>query len=244
MRSLTDARIALGRAGGSLPTRALLELRVAQAAARDAVNEELATAELLEDLKGGGYEVLTVSSAAADRRSYLLRPDLGRRLHSSSRRDLEGAASRYPRADVVFVLADGLSATAIMRHAGALLDLVTPLLAEQQLTIAPFVVAHQGRVALGDEIAQILGANMVVVLIGERPGLSAPYSLGAYLTWQLPGALTDADRNCVSNIRPEGLPYQQAANTLIQLMSRARRFKFTGVRLNSADTKTPLLDRP
>ena len=238
LRSLTGARIALGRAGGSLPTRALLELRLAQARARDAVHEEFATTGLVEDLKRRGYEVMVVHSAAADRCSYLLRPDLGRRLDDSSRRNLESAAGKFPPGDAGFVLADGLSAAAIDRHAMALLDLVTPRLAEQGWTIAPLVVVRQGRVAIGDEIAQMLGAQMVVVLIGERPGLSAPDSLGAYLTWRPRPGVTDADRNCVSNIRPEGLAYEQAARTLIHLMRQARRHKLTGVRLKAADAPT------
>jgi ethanolamine ammonia-lyase small subunit len=238
LHSLTDARIALGRAGGSLPTRALLELRLAQARARDAVHEELATVGLAEDLKRRGYEVIVVHSAAADRRSYLLRPDFGRRLDDSSRCKLESAARKFPSGDAALVLADGLSAAAIERHAIALLDLVTPRLAEQGWTIAPLVVVRQGRVAIGDEIAQTLGAQIVVVLIGERPGLSAPDSLGVYLTWRPRPGVTDAERNCVSNIRPEGLAYQQAARTLIHLMTQARRRKLTGVRLKAAGAPT------
>jgi ethanolamine ammonia-lyase small subunit len=235
LRSLTGARIALGRAGGSLPTRALLELRLAQARARDAVHKELATTGLVEDLKRRGHEVMVVHSAAADRRGYLLRPDLGRRLDDSSRRILQSAAGKFPPGDAAFVLVDGLSAGAIDRHAMALLDRVTPRLAQQRWTITPLVVVRLGRVAIGDEIAQMLGAHMVVVLIGERPGLSAPDSLGAYLTWRPQPGVTDADRNCVSNIRPEGLAYEQAARTLIELMSQARRSKLTGVRLKAAD---------
>ena len=169
-------------------------------------------------------------SAAADRRAYLLRPDLGRRLDDSSRRNLTDAAGKF---DVAFVLADGLSAAAIDRHAAMLLELVIPPLTQLQWTIAPIVVAHQARVAIGDEIAQALGAQMVAVLIGERPGLSASDSLGAYVTWQPRPGVTDAGRNCLSNIRPEGLGYEAAARTLIHLISEARRRQLTGVALRA-----------
>jgi ethanolamine ammonia-lyase small subunit len=234
LRSLTDARIALGRAGGSLPTGALLDLRLAHAHARDAVHAELAAGALAEKLTRCGYEVLTVRSQAADRRTYLLRPDLGRRLDDSSRPNLQSAAGKF---EAAFVLADGLSAAAIDRHAPTLLDLLIPRLIEQGWTIAPIVIALQARVAIGDDIARVLGAEIVAVLIGERPGLSAPDSLGAYLTWQPRAEVTDADRNCVSNVRPEGLCYKEAAHTLIHLMSEARRRKLTGVALKSASDR-------
>jgi ethanolamine ammonia-lyase small subunit len=238
LRALTGARIALGRAGCSLPTGALLELRSAHARARDAVQAELAASELVEDLKRCGHHVLLVHSAAVNRRTYLLRPDLGRMLDEQSRDNLQSATGKFSPADALFVLADGLSAAAVNRHAAPLLNLVVPRLLEQGWTIAPIVIARQGRVAIGDEIARALNAKMVAVLIGERPGLSAPDSLGAYLTWRPRPGVTDAGRNCVSNIRPEGLSYAEAARTLIHLMSAARRLELTGVRLKPFDSPT------
>jgi ethanolamine ammonia-lyase small subunit len=238
LRSLTAARIALGRAGGSLPTRALMELRVANARARDAVYTELAATELCQELQRRGYEPVVVDSAAATRQIYLLRPDLGRRLDDASRRNLQRAASKLPRCDACFVLADGLSAAAINRQGVAILELVIPRLRQLGWTIAPVVLARQGRVAIGDEIAAALGAELVAVLIGERPGLSAPDSLGAYLTYRPHPGVTDANRNCISNIRPEGLSYTQAVRTLVRLMIEARRRKLTGVGLKDAGGST------
>jgi ethanolamine ammonia-lyase small subunit len=217
-----------------------MELRHAQASARDAVRQELAMAGLVDDFKRRGHEVMVVHSAAADRPSYLLRPDLGRRLDEPSRRNLESAAGKFPPGNAAFVLADGLSAAAINRHAVALLDLVTPQLVEEGWTIAPLILVQRGRVAIGDQIAQVLGAQMVVVLIGERPGLSASDSLGAYLTWRPRPGVTDADRNCVSNIRPDGLVYEQAARILIDLMREAQRRKLTGLQLKAGNTPTKI----
>lgn len=233
LRTFTGARIALGRAGGSLPTGASLELRLAQARARDAVHAELASPGVAEQLENRGYRVLTAHSAAANRRIYLLRPDLGRRLDGASRQKLKRAAAKLSASDAVFVLADGLSAAAIERHAAILLDLVIARLVRDGWTLAPIVVVRQGRVAVGDEITRTLNAEMAAVLIGERPGLSAPDSLGVYLTWQPRPGVTDAQRNCISNIRPEGLPYQDAARTLVHLMCEARRLRVTGVQLSA-----------
>jgi ethanolamine ammonia-lyase small subunit len=188
--------------------------------------------------------VLIVHSAASDRATYLLRPDRGRRLDDSSRRVLEGAAATVSSRDACFVLADGLSAAAINRHAVALLDLTIPRLLEERWTIAPIVIVRQGRVAIGDEIAAVLGAGIVAILIGERPGLSASDSLGAYLTYRPRPDVTDADRNCISNIRPEGLPYEQAARTMLHLIGEARRRKLSGVRLKDAVEAAPARIKP
>jgi ethanolamine ammonia-lyase small subunit len=210
------ARISLGRAGHSLPTKELLAFQLAHARARDAVLNGLDFASL------ASYQPVIVHSAAASRAIYLRRPDLGRRLahpETMERGDY----------DAVLILADGLSATAVHRHAGPLLDALLPLLDEWKL--APIFLVEQGRVAIGDEIGQLIGAKMSVILIGERPGLSSPDSLGAYLTWSPRVGRNDSERNCVSNIREEGLKPELAARRIAMLMNAARGQQVTGVRL-------------
>ena len=201
LRDYTPARVELGRAGASLPTRALLEFQLAHAKARDAVHLPLAVKSLAVELKQKGIASITLASSARDRDEYLKRPDLGRRLSENRANDWLPCVADY---DAAFVIADGLSALAVHRHAVPLLDL---LLHDLDWRIAPVAIVEQGRVAIGDEIGEILGARVTVVLIGERPGLSSPDSLGAYLTWQPRPGRTDAERNCVSNIRAEGLSY-------------------------------------
>ena len=218
----TPARIGLGVAGVSLPTRSLLEFQMDHAMARDAVHDELATVSLPQELAALGLTPLMLHSAAPNREVYLRRPDLGRRLA-----DVEVHASPC---DLAVVLADGLSALAVNRHAIPLLQALLPLLGGLQL--GPASVVGQGRVAIGDEIGERLGAEMVLMLIGERPGLSAPDSLGAYLTWHPRVGRTDAERNCVSNIRPEGLGYAEAATRIGTCMAAAKRLQQTGVELN------------
>ena len=230
LRALTPARIALGRAGASLPTAAHLDFQFAHARARDAVRDALDVARLLEALSDLGMGTIAVRSAAPDRATYLQRPDLGRRLDPESRAALVAAAGENG-ADAAFVVADGLSARAAQAHAPSVLAaLVTPL-REAGWRLAPAVVALQGRVALGDEIGALLRARLVVVLLGERPGLSAPDSLGAYLTWDPRPGRTDAERNCVSNIRPEGLVAATAADRIRHLMLEAARRRLSGVAL-------------
>ncbi len=231
LRALTPARIALGRAGGSLPTRAHLSFQLDHARARDAVHDALDLDAVAQALRQMGRECLAVRSAAGDRLRFLQRPDLGRRLDSGSHRLLEQTFAPGSTVDAVFVVADGLSARAVHRHAAPLLAEVCPRLLADGWRLAPVVLAEQGRVALGDEIGALMGARMVVVLIGERPGLSSPDSLGAYLTWQPRVGRTDADRNCISNIRPEGLTYETAATRVHYLMNEARRRRLSGVAL-------------
>ncbi len=228
LRDYTSARVELGRAGSSLPTRALLEFQLAHAKARDAVHLPLAVSSLVLELKQRGLSSIALASAAGDRDEYLKRPDLGRRLNEESRERLTTLRAEY---EAAFVIADGLSALAAHRHAGPLLDL---LLRDLDWRIAPVAIVEQGRVAIGDEIGELLGARMIVVLIGERPGLSSPDSLGAYLTWQPRPGRTDAERNCVSNIRAEGLSYATAAHKLLFLMNESRRLKLSGVQLKEA----------
>jgi ethanolamine ammonia-lyase small subunit len=219
LRAFTPARVALGRAGHSLPTTELLRFQLDHARARDAVWEELDPANL-------GLPHILVRSAAPDRRTYLRRPDLGRKPSSGSRLLLE--RGDY---DAAIVFADGLSAAAIQRHAAPLLAEMTGLWNPEFWHLAPLTVALQARVAIGDEIGALLGAQMVAVFIGERPGLSSPDSLGVYLTWDPRPGRTDAERNCISNIRAEGLSYRAAAHTLHFLMCEARARKLTGVDL-------------
>jgi ethanolamine ammonia-lyase small subunit len=235
LRQFTNARIALGRAGNSLPTEPLLAFNLSHAQARDAVHQPLDAELLHEQLRANGFMTLDVHSAAPDRQHYLRRPDLGRRLADDSRETLalEQAAIEPP--DVLFVIADGLSAFAASKQAIPLLQAVCPKLADWK--IGPVVVARQARVALGDEIGELLGAKLVVMLIGERPGLSSPDSLGVYLTYAPKVGCSDAQRNCISNVRPEGLSYAAAAHKLHYLLTHARRLALTGVGLkDDSDT--------
>jgi len=222
----TPARVDLGRVGSSVPTHALLDFQLAHAKARDAVHLPLAVNSLVLELKN--TPSITLTSAARNRDEYLKRPDLGRRLSDESRERLAPLRADY---DAAFVIADGLSALAMHRHA---VPLIQMLLHDLNWQIAPIVIVEQGRVAIGDEVGESLGARMVVVLIGERPGLSSPDSLGAYLTWQPRPGRTDAERNCVSNIRAEGLSYAVAAHKLLFLMNESRRLKLSGVKLKEA----------
>jgi ethanolamine ammonia-lyase small subunit len=215
LRAFTPARVGIGRTGHSLTTAELLRFQLDHARARDAVHEPLDPASL-------GIPHTLLHSAAPDRAAYLRRPDLGRRLAPDTRLEL----GDY---DAAFIIADGLSAPAVHRHAVPLLNAITPRLDGWRL--APLTVVVQGRVAIGDEIGQRLGARLSVVLIGERPGLTSPDSLGVYLTWDPRPGRTDADRNCISNIRAEGLSYEAAAGTLVMLMQAARTRGLSGVAL-------------
>lgn len=230
LRAHTPARIALGRAGSSLPTRAHLEFQLAHARARDAVHDALDVPALVAALAAMGLETVAVRSAAPDRAVYLQRPDLGRRLDPDARDRLVALRADLPP-DAAIVVADGLSARAAQSHAALVLAALVPKLVDEGWHLAPVVVAEQARVALGDEIGAALGARLVVVLLGERPGLTAPDSLGAYLTWDPRPGRTDAERNCVSNIRPEGLLPALAADTLGYLMLEAARRRLSGVAL-------------
>ncbi len=241
LKALTPARVALGRSGNALPTRALLEFAMAQAQARDAVFEAPREDKMRAFLEAAGFATLTVRSAAPDREAYLLRPDLGRRLDESSRSALAQRRGAVDP-DVLFVVADGLSPLARLRHAGPLLAHLRPRILGLQL--GPVVVAQFARVALGDEIGQLLRARLLVVLIGERPGLSAPDSLGVYLTHSPKPGCTDAQRNCLSNIRPEGLDYEDAAAQLAGLIAGARRLGATGTSLKNEDAAPVQLPSP
>lgn len=232
LRRLTPARIALGRTGTSLPTRAQLDFQFAHAQARDAVHLAFDHAGLRAQLAEVGRESLLLHSAAAHRDSYLQRPDLGRKLSDESAQALRDYAQANPGGvDLVIVVADGLSALAVHRHTVPFLTRLQEQMAADGWSIAPVVLVEQGRVAVSDEIGERLGANMVVILIGERPGLSSPDSLGLYFTYQPKIGLTDAYRNCISNVRLEGLSYGMAAHRLLYLMREACRRQLSGVNL-------------
>jgi ethanolamine ammonia-lyase small subunit len=228
LRALTPARVALGRTGVSQQTREQLDFQKAHALARDAVHARLQTAALVQSLRAvAGNEVLRLHSLAEDRAIYLQRPDLGRTLDEESRTTLEHAKSGS--FELVVIVADGLSALAVERHAVPVLTALFPQLEGWKL--APVCVVEQGRVAIGDEIGAALEAQLSVVLIGERPGLSAPDSMGAYITWEPRPGRTDAERNCISNMRTEGLSYAKAAAQLSFYLREARRGRLTGVGL-------------
>jgi ethanolamine ammonia-lyase small subunit len=230
LRRHTPARIALGRAGTSLSTAEVLRFAAAHAGARDAVHLPLDVDALSADLHGQGLDAVTVASRAASRIEYLTRPDLGRQLAPEGRAALAGATG----GGLCIVIGDGLSAIAAQMHA-------VPLVAALQdvgIVASRIVVATQARVALGDEIGECVGASLVLMLLGERPGLSSPDSLGAYLTWAPKTGRTDSERNCVSNIRPEGLPLREAAARIAWLVRESRRRRVTGIELKD-DSEVP-----
>jgi ethanolamine ammonia-lyase small subunit len=239
LRRFTDARIGLGRAGISLPTSEMLAFQLSHAQARDAVGFALNINEMscrLSDLNPAA-PVLHLHSQADDRTTYLQRPDLGRKLNQSSRTALanfmteqkQNTESKY---DLAIVVADGLSSLAVQQNTQPFIsELLGQLGESQQLKLAPITLVEQGRVAIGDDIGELLNAQIVMVLIGERPGLSSPDSLGLYLTWAPKAGLSDACRNCISNIRPAGLSYEGAARRTVYLLREAKKLKLTGVNL-------------
>jgi ethanolamine ammonia-lyase small subunit len=231
LRRFTSARIALGRSGGSVPTRELLAFRLAHARARDAVLTPFDPLALAGRLEGLGLPVVTVESAACDRTEYLQRPDLGRKLAFHSRTILSEMAAREPACDLAIVVSDGLSTHAANTQCEPLLAALLPLLRERAWSLGPLVVARHARVALQDEVGSFLRARISLMLLGERPGLGSADSLGAYLTFAPAPGKTDAERNCVSNIRSGGLPPAAAAHKLHWLLEEAKRLRLSGVAL-------------
>jgi ethanolamine ammonia-lyase small subunit len=229
LRELTPARVALGRAGSSMPTAAMLDFTLAHARARDAVHAGFDVAAIGSGLGDLGLEALAVHSRAENRQDYLRRPDLGRTLDPESRQMLASRSGGACR--LAIVIGDGLSPTAVNAHAIAVMRSLIPRLAAEKIEIGHAVVATGARVALGDEIGAILGAQMIVMLIGERPGLSAPDSLGAYLTFAPKPGITDSERNCVSNIHGAGLGYDEAAFRIGWLVREGLARGLTGVAL-------------
>lgn len=248
LRRLTPAHVGLGRAGVSVPTAPWLAFQMAHARARDAVHDPVDIARVDAELQALGLQTLRLHSAASDRAAYLQRPDLGRQLDVASQRALDvlGLPYRADSFDLAIAVVDGLSSRAIHRHAAPLLRELLPRLqsgppatGDDDWTTAPVAIVEQGRVAVGDVIGEALHATIVLVLIGERPGLSSPDSLGAYLTWNPQHGRTDAERNCLSNIRPEGLTYVDAAERLAALLRECRRRQVSGVALKDEHTLPP-----
>ncbi len=228
LRQHTAARIAIGRCGGSLPTYEWLRFRLDHARARDAVHFDFDPCKLAARIHATRTETLVIGTLAADRMTYLQRPDLGRRLNEESKAILHRVSGDC---DLAIIVSDGLSSMAVERHAPPLLEELLPRLPSREWKLAPFIVVPFARVALEDEIGALLNAKIALILLGERPGLGSPDSLGAYLVYGPRSGNTDAQRNCVSNIRPEGLGYRAAADTLGYLLSRARIRGMSGVLL-------------
>lgn len=232
LRRLTPARIALGRTGTSLTTSAQLDFQFAHAQARDAVHLPFDHTGLSAQLAERGRETLLLHSAADDRHSYLQRPDLGRKLNAASAQLLKEHAAAHPGGvDLAIIVADGLSALAVHRHTLPFLARLEEQIQAEGWSTSPVILVEQGRVAVADEIGELLGAKMTVILIGERPGLSSPDSLGMYFTYNPKVGLTDAYRNCISNVRLEGMSYGMAAHKLLYLMKEACRRQLSGVNL-------------
>ncbi len=228
LRRYTKARIALGRAGTALTTAELLRFRVDHARARDAVLKDMDHDAVGASLEKYHLSVLELTSRAKDRNEFIHRPDLGRRLSPESAALLKKYQGDY---DIVLAIADGLSGTAIETNLGPFLDLLLPQVRARHYSLAPLGIVRQGRVAVGDEIGGILKAKLSVIMIGERPGLSSPDSMGIYITYHPEPGLTDERRNCISNIRPAGLGYAAAAQKLMYVIGESLRLKLSGVRL-------------
>ena len=241
LQDSTPARVGLGRSGASLPTTVLLQLALAHARARDAVHAAFDAEALAQALSGAGLPSLIVQSRAADRQTYLRRPDLGARLGDASAAHLQAGAG----CDVLFVIGDGLSPLAVHAHAAKLVAAVASAPDLAGLGLGPVVIARGARVALGDDIGQRLGAQLVVMLIGERPGMSTPDSLGVYVTHDPRIGRSDAERNCISNIHEHGLSIEAAGSRLTWLIRAALSRCLTGVALKdeSAPSDTPSLVR-
>ncbi|AZF39520.1 Ethanolamine ammonia-lyase light chain [Pseudomonas sp. R4-39-08] len=246
LRRLTPARIALGRTGTSIPTNAQLDFQLAHAQARDAVHLPFDHQALSRQFAERGRDSLLLHSAATDRHMYLQRPDLGRRLSDESAQTLRDYAAAHPDGvDLAIVVADGLSALAVHKHTAPFLARLEEQTHAEGWSLSPVILVEQGRVAVADEIGQLLGAKMAVILIGERPGLSSPDSLGLYFTYNPKVGLTDAYRNCISNVRLEGLSYGMAAHRLLYLMREACRRQLSGVHLkDEAQLQTIESDDP
>ncbi len=228
LKAYTRARIALGRTGVSLPTEEILQFGYAHAMARDAVHAPLDSVAFCAQLQENGFDSIQVRSAVTDRASYLLRPDLGRQLAAESLASLH--TCEQTSCDLALVVGDGLSSLAVSRHALPVLIALRALL-PQTLQVAPVIVAQQARVALSDQVGELLKARIVAMLVGERPGLTSPDSLGVYITYQPHVGRQDSERNCISNIRPEGLPYAEAARKVHWLLVEALRLQLSGVGL-------------
>lgn len=229
LKTFTSARIALGRTGVSVPVNEVLQFKMAHAHARDAVFSHLEKDRIFAALQAFQLPVFFLHSKVPDRQTYLQRPDLGRRLNDESLTKLKNFKSNGY--DICISIADGLSSTAVNKHAIEVLSLIVPILQQLKFTIAPFCIIEEGRVAISDETASLLKAKVSLILIGERPGLTAAGSMGAYLTYNPSVGLTDESRNCISNIRPEGLDYKNAAEKIHYMITESILLKISGVYL-------------
>ncbi len=237
LRKFTQARIALGRAGCAVPTKAHLDFQLAHAEARDAVHLPWDLPGFALRLRGAGIEAVALESAVPDRLAYLQRPDLGRRLSDRSRQELTDL-KRIP-VTAALMVTDGLSSTSVERHGAELVTRIAAAFRERSITMSPVFLVRNGRVALSDEIGEAVGARLSVMVVGERPGLSSCDSLGVYLTWSPRAGRTDAERNCLSNIRPpEGLDYDTAVRKLLFLSEAALRLGLSGVALKDGPVLT------
>lgn len=244
LRDYTDARIGLGRSGVSIPTSHSLEFQLAHAQAQDAVHLPLDVEHILEQINNNNlnsetYLPILLHSQAINRTVYLQRPDLGRKLNSDSAETLKKInLNKDEPFDLSIVIVDGLSSLAIKENAVNFIERLLSALTNdtQKWKIAPFTIVQQGRVAVGDEVGELLKAKISLVLIGERPGLSSPDSLGLYLTWNPKSGLTDASRNCISNVRSEGLSYEEAVKKTMYLLKESRRLELSGVNLKDRTT--------
>jgi ethanolamine ammonia-lyase small subunit len=239
LSKFTTARIALGRSGGSWRTETLLEFRLAHARARDAVLKPFQCDALDEELRRAGFETVRLGTDASELKVFLKRPDLGRRLSSASRQQLQEHCGQWGKRDLALLVSDGLSALAAESQVIPTVKGLLPLLTGAGWTIFPIFIIPFARVKLQDEVGAILQARHILMLLGERPGLGSADSLGAYLTYQPGPDKTDADRNCISNIRPNGLPPRQAAEKLAHLLLESARLRVGGLALK--DTPHPLL---
>ena len=228
LRRYTGARIALGRSGTSLTTSELLRFRLDHARARDAVWKELNTGPAANSLQKYKIPVVELTTLAVDRAGYISRPDLGKELNPDSKEILKKIKGGF---DLSIVIADGLSAPAIERNLVPFMNCLMPVIREKGYSVSPFCVVSQGRVAISDEIGYLLKSGMCIILIGERPGLSSPDSMGIYLTYKPVPGNTDEKRNCISNIRPGGLDYRAASDKLMYLVGESFRLKLSGVNL-------------
>ena len=236
LREMTEARIRLGRFGSGVPTHAAQSFLLDHARARQAVWSEVDWHALRQSLADFGLPMIDVESAAPDRATYIRRPDLGRQLSAASAAKL---AERQHEADVVLLVADGLSASAVEINAAVLVRTIVRRLRESGLALAPLVLARQARVALGDPVGEALGARIAIILIGERPGLTAADSLGAYVTFSPKPGTPDSRRNCISNIRAGGLGIDTAADAVLRLVTDMLRTGISGVGLKDAAAALP-----
>ena len=232
LKQFTDARIAIGRAGCSIPTQAMLEFQLAHAQARDAVYQVLDTTNIQKNLKKIGLESLAVHSQALDKEEYLKRPDLGRVINNEAKQILQHYQEKNNQPfDVCIVIGDGLSALAIEENAVSFISALKMYIEQEKWSLAPIIIASGSRVALGDQVAEIFNAKMLIMLIGERPGLSSPDSMGIYYTWEAKTGFLDAKRNCISSVRPAGLSIAIAVQRLMNLMKKSNELGYSGVNL-------------